>query len=184
MQKFKCKKTYNTPGDAHLLTFSTYQRMPFLSDPSVCQDFMRFLDAARRRWSFQVWAYVLMPDHVHLLVWPTERDYRMADVLKGVKQPVAQAAVRSWRTEDPSSLEKIRVVRPSGRTEFRFWQQGGGHDRNLGPREAVAAAIDYIHQNPVVAGLCQRSVDWPWSSAKGYGGERNGVGFDVDWWTG
>ena len=55
-----------------------------------------------------------------------------------------------------------------GVRRFRFWQEGGGDDRNLPSVKAVEAAIAYIHENPVRRGLCDRPADWRWSSARHY----------------
>ena len=51
---------------------------------------------------------------------------------------------------------------------FRFWQEGPGFDRNIFSPEALEASIDYIHNNPVKRGLCQKAADWKWSSARYY----------------
>ncbi len=51
---------------------------------------------------------------------------------------------------------------------FRFWQEGAGYDRNLYTNEAILHSIDYIHLNPIRRGLCQKAVDWKWSSARFY----------------
>ena len=49
---------------------------------------------------------------------------------------------------------------------FRYWQEGPGYDRNLESPEAIEAAINYIHLNPVRRGLCAKAEDWKWSSAR------------------
>ncbi|MCA8990243.1 MAG: hypothetical protein KDA78_21525, partial [Planctomycetaceae bacterium] len=54
---------------------------------------------------------------------------------------------------------------PSGKTHYRFWQRGGGYDRNLRSTSDVHEKIRYIHENPVRRGLCQFPSDWKWSSA-------------------
>jgi putative transposase len=59
---------YQQSGDLHFLTFSCYQRLPYLETPSACELFERSLEAMRRRYGFFVTAYVVMPEHVHLLV--------------------------------------------------------------------------------------------------------------------
>jgi len=57
---------------------------------------------------------------------------------------------------------------PDGTRSYRFWQRGGGYDRNLWEPRHVWSAIDYIHANPTRRGLCERPEDWPWSSAGAY----------------
>ena len=59
----------------------------------------------------------------------------------------------------------LSVEYPSRRV-FRFWQPGGGFDRNIFRERAVPAVIDYIHANPVRRGLVAQPTDWEWSSAR------------------
>jgi putative transposase len=63
-------------------------------------------------------------------------------------------------------------VREGPRVRRRFWQPGGGYDRNITSIEALRAMIDYIHANPVRRGLVARAEDWEWSSARWYAGLR------------
>ena len=63
-------------------------------------------------------------------------------------------------------LEALTVRERPGKTAFRFWQEGAGYDRNLRSPAAVAAAIAYLHANPVRRGLVTRPTDWFWSSAR------------------
>src|SRR5262249_48785979 len=58
------------------------------------------------------------------------------------------------------------------RLRHRFWQPGGGYDRNITSAAALRAVIDYIHANPVRRGLVARAEDWEWSSARWYAGLR------------
>ncbi|MCC6659782.1 MAG: hypothetical protein IT437_02730 [Phycisphaerales bacterium] len=113
-------------------------------------------------------AYVIMPDHFHALLFPRRHPYAMAGILKTIKQPVARRAVEFLRSRAPGHLPRLRVQRPDGRIEHRFWQQGGGYDRNLWKPEALRNSVRYIHQNPVEAGLCENAEDWLWSSARWY----------------
>jgi putative transposase len=54
----------------------------------------------------------------------------------------------------------------------RFWQPGGGYDRNITSAEALRAMIEYIHLNPVRRGRVKQSEDWEYSSARWYAGRR------------
>ena len=64
-------KSYNIPGDAHELNFSCFRRLPLLSKERTCQWFLDALDQARRRLDFALWAYVLMPEHIHVILCRT-----------------------------------------------------------------------------------------------------------------
>lgn len=61
--------------------------------------------------------------------------------------------------------------RPGKRT-FRFWQEGGGYDRNIASNRVLRTAIDDVHRNPVRRGLCHSPGDWKWSSWAYYFGEQ------------
>jgi len=106
-----------------------------------------------------------MPNHVHLLVWPTRKKYSISRILTSIKRPVTLRAINYLRANSPLFLKRMEYRRPDGTTAYRFWQRGGGYDRNMTQPKSILAAIDYIHANPVRKGLCQRSTDWPWSSA-------------------
>ncbi len=88
-----------------------------------------------------------MPNHVHLFIYPISKRYR--DVLLG---------------ENAARYEKI-CLKVRGKKVFRFWQTGGGFDRNLWNANAIHNAIKYIEHNPVGAGLVKKAEEWKWSSA-------------------
>jgi hypothetical protein len=64
------------------------------------------------------------------------------------------------------------AVREGKRVRHRFWQPGGGYDRNITSAAALRWMIDYIHANPVRRGLVSRAEDWEWSRARWYAGLR------------
>ncbi len=155
------------------MTFSCYRRLPFLSKDRKRFWLIQAIDAARRRWVFDLWAYVIMPEHAHLLLLPRQVDYQVVMILKAIKQPVARKALAYLRSESPQWLERVRIERPNGRVEYRFWQQGGGYDRNIHKAETAWSAVEYIHNNPVRRGLVDCPTDWEWSSARWYAGDRD-----------
>jgi len=71
------------------------------------------------------------------------------------------------RVANPSLVAQL-VAPSKGSVENRFWQQGGGFDRNVPDEDALGNMINYIHMNPVRRGLCESMFDWPFSSARGY----------------
>jgi putative transposase len=106
-----------------------------------------------------------MPEHAHLLVWPTELKYDISEILSSLKQSVAKRALIFVRREAPDFLPRMEDRQPGGKTHYRFWQRGGGYDRNVVEPYTVFQQIEYIHNNPVRRGLCERAEDWYWSSA-------------------
>lgn len=162
----KSRHAWNDPGHAHFLTYSCFRRLPLLTKDRSRRWVLDALEAARRKYDVAFWAYVIMPEHVHVLLCPRRPDYEMRSILVGLKRPVSDAA-RSYleQREDDAWLARLTVEYPSRRV-FRFWQAGGGFDRNITREKSVPAVVEYIHANPVRRGLVDRPTDWVWSSAR------------------
>jgi putative transposase len=125
-----------------------------------------FADAvnlAATKHQYDVWAYVIMPEHFHLLIFPTSRAYSISGILKSIKQPLSQSYIAWCRQNHPEQLAKMDTG--LNRPRYRFWQKGGGYDRNFWTPEEIRRQIDYIHMNPVNEGLVEKPEDWEWSSA-------------------
>jgi len=73
--------------------FSCFRRQPFLSKDRSRMWFVEALNRARETHRFHIWAYVIMPEHAHLLVWPTELVYDISDVLNSIKQSVFETGI-------------------------------------------------------------------------------------------
>ena len=163
----KTRKTYDTPGDSHFLTFSTFKRLPLLTKERSCQWVVDAIGLSRERNPFDLWAWVIMPEHVHLALYPLQ-ETKIAAILKTLKQSVSKRAINWLKVNSPDYLPTIEDVQPNGKRTYRFWQRGGGYDRNLRSVRDIHEKILYIHQNPVARGLAPRSKDYPWSSAKAW----------------
>jgi putative transposase len=120
-----------------------------------------------------------MPEHAHVLMFPRNETYDVSRILQSIKQSVSRRAVNYLKQHAPEWLERLKVVWPGGRTEHRFWQQGGGYDRNMFTPGAVWSSVEYLHDNPVRRELASVPTDWPWSSARWYAGMRENT-FQID----
>ncbi len=172
------RTSYNLPNHAHYLTFSCYRRQQLLTDDGLRRELMESWEEARRVGGFAVWAYVVMPEHVHLLLLPPDNDYQISRILRLLKEGFTRRAVEYWQVHSPHMLERIRFRR-GRRLVHRFWQEGGGYDRNLYDWDAIQKAVDYIEWNPVRRGLVSDPIDWYCSSARARAG-RSDIPFQVD----
>ena len=165
----KSRRAWNELGGAHFLNCSCFRRLPLLTRQRTRRWVLEALEATRREHDVALWAYVIMPEHVHILLLPRQPRYEMLRILVGLKRPVSDAA-REYleEIEDDRWLKRLSVEYPS-RKVFRFWQPGGGFDRNIFREKTVPAVIDYIHANPVLRGLVAQRTDWEWSSARIWG---------------
>ncbi|USN98254.1 MAG: transposase [Phycisphaeraceae bacterium] len=174
--KYKTRKRHESPNHARMLNFACYRNRPFLRSDRACRWMIDAISRARQAHQFRLWAFVIMPDHVHLLIWPRGT---VPPIMQAIKQSVSRRAVSWTRKHAPEYLNRLAVTGPNGKVSYRFWQRGGGYDRNLWESVHIWEAIDYIHMNPVKAGLCDGPWDWPWSSAVGFQ-ERGAGPVDLD----
>ena len=169
----KTRQSLNLPGHAHELTFSCYRRRPVLLAEQTVRWLIEALARAREALDFALWGYVVMPEHVHLLIRPRQQQYRVSAMLTKVKWPVARLVIRWAKQNDPQLLLLLRTRARGGLPAYRFWEAGGGYDRNMTSLSAARAAVEYMHANPVRRGLVTDPREWPWSSARWYAGVRD-----------
>ena len=134
-------RSYNTPGHAHELTFSCFHRLPLLNRDRTRHWFLDALDTARLRRNLALWAYVIMPEHVHVIVWPREPVYEVRLIRTALKVPVQRKALAFLRSHAPAFLDRLRDEQPNGEVHYRFWQRGGSYDRNVTDPTTLRAMI-------------------------------------------
>jgi len=150
------------------LTCSTYRRLPLFEDETAKAEFAASLLRARVHHGFALLAWVLMPEHFHVLLIPRLPESPVPALLNMLKSTMSRRVLAGWRGNGAPVLADLN----DGRGGARFWQPGGGHDRNV--RGDPAEVIRYIHENPVKRGLVTEPTEWPWSSARWYAGDRTG----------
>jgi len=166
---------------AHFLTAKTFQNTPFFGDPHCARIFCEELEAARQTYGFHVLAFVVMPEHIHLLLWwDTDElpDLTISKVAWAVKGRSARRMVAYLKGvgdgnafAHPGLLQPARepLDRPHYRNwRYKIWQQGAGYDFNVYTPHKLKEKAAYIHANPVRAGLASHPKEYPWSSAADY----------------
>ena len=140
---------YQQEGDDHLITFSCYHRLPYLNTLAARDLFLTSLEATRKRYHFDVLGYVVMPEHVHLLVGEP-KGKPLAKALQALKL----------------SVSKLSTQRP-------FWQ-ARYHDFNVLTHKKRVEKLHYMHRNPVTRGLVSTPEHWPCSSHRYYSLDESG----------
>ncbi len=150
---------YQQAGDMRFLTFSCYHRLPYLASPEARNLFEDALERIRKKYSLVVAGYVVMPEHVHLLVNEPKR----------------------------STLDQaIKAIKPSvtlRRRERPFWQ-ARYYDFNVFTEDKRVEKLHYMHRNPVVRGLVEKPEEWAWSSFRHYSTGLEGTVEIESFWTG
>ncbi len=153
-------------GHSHFITFTCYRRMERLTNPQACSVVLRALENTRMRYELRVFGFVLMPDHVHLLLSEPKRG-TLARALQSLKSASARMA-------RAAPAENMGTRNP-------FWQ-ARYYDRYMRDYDEFSEKLRYIHRNPVRRGLCSSPEQWPWSSFSHYlNGVDAGVEIESEW---
>ena len=155
--------------DLHFLTFSCYQRQPLFNSAKRRDLLLEVLERVRRRYRFVVLGYVVMPEHVHLLVSEPQRDTLSTTMqalklgfvrrLSGAVVPTSGRISEKWRT--PLFREQ------NAKEGHRFWQTRF-YDFNVWTEKKRIEKLRYIRRNPVKRGLVSSPEQWRWSSYRWY----------------
>ncbi len=142
--------------DLHFVTFSCYQRRPFLDDPLRRDLLLTTLEQVRRRYRLVVLGYVVMPEHVHLLVSEPQRRN-----LSFAIQALKLGFVRRLKGDGVAPTSDVPTSRNGGETwgtpcrnayPNHFWM-ARFYDFNVWTEEKRIEKLEYIHNNPVRRGL-------------------------------
>ena len=154
-------KRYYGHGDLHFLTFSCYRRLPLLRTMAARNTFISALQVVRERYQFRLLGYVVMPNHVHLLVSESKK-CTPSEMLKVLKQRVSRDLRRRKRRSTPGAQLRLPFMN-NGAELPRFWQPRF-YDFNVYSARKRREKLDYMHANPVRRGLVKHPAEWIWSS--------------------
>ena len=169
------------PNTFHYTTSVCYRRTPVFRVDKTCRFFIDALAETRKRFLFKLIGYVIMPDHTHLILNPVSCDISM--VMNVLKSTSARAII-DWLRDAKyfSSLGKLALEIPQKRSHtHRVWQKDFSSIDLWSPK-FIRQKLNYIHLNPVRAGLCKHPAEWKWSSYRAYLPHEEGtVPIEMDW---
>ncbi|MES1147423.1 MAG: transposase [bacterium] len=119
----KTRKSFHEPGHIHAYTFSCYKCLPALQELNAWKEVCEGLDEARSKVGFKLFAYVLMPNHVHLLILPGETG-ETEEILHAIKRPTSVRVLKRAKEEKHPMAELLKIKTKSG-VVGRLWQAGG-----------------------------------------------------------
>jgi REP element-mobilizing transposase RayT len=165
----------NLPGALHFITGNVLDRIPVFRRDVCCIAFLEVCVDLINNWPCKLVAYVIMPDHFHLIVNP--RDGNIKGFTGALKSLSARRLVEV--TDDTRFL---RPVPDSDGSIHQVWQESF-KAFPLWSAWMIWQKINYIHGNPVKAGLVNAARDYPWSSFRAfYLGTGEPLAVDEDWW--
>ena len=170
-------RRYYGKGDLHFVTFSCYRRLPLLNTVRARGIFVAELGKVRDEMGFHLLGYVVMPEHVHLLMSEPKRG-TPSTVLQKLKLRVARKLRKRRKRVNAEQMQL-----PFGEAEepLRAFWQARFYDFNVYSHGKKTGKLHYMHANPVIRGLVKHPRDWAWSSWGFYYGRGDGLlAIDVD----
>lgn len=150
------------------ITAVARNRLPVFRTEAIKRVVSSALDEARRSGGFALFAYVIMPDHLHVV---TDGTRKPSDTLRFIKGIASHRVIEYLKMGGfQRSLEKLRDEKKERGHQYSLWQ----HHSNvvlLTSEFMFMQRVNYIHQNPVRAGLAERAEDYRWSSARHWLGQ-------------
>ena len=148
---------YDDSGTARFVTFCCYRLENYLDDLRAVELTVKYIDAVRSKQDLRLLGYVIMPEHVHLVLLPPDGT-KLGLVIREIKSRMA----REYFSKHSPTASGKRV----------FWQRRC-YDHNCRTVESVTEKINYCHNNPVRRGLVAGPGDYEWSSHNWYQGKRD-----------
>jgi|SRR5882672_2838890 len=155
------------PNTFHYTTSVWYRRAPVFRSEKARELFSEALAETRTRHPFKLIGYVITPDHTHLIVNPLGRNI---SALMGRLKSLSGRKIIDWLSEPRyvDSLKKLELTNPQKRRHTHAVWQKDFSSIDLWSPKFIRQKLNYIHLNPIRAGLCKHPAEWKWSSYRAY----------------
>lgn len=163
---------FDHQGTVRFITFSCVHRWKLLIDPAIISIIFEEIDSARNKHNFAIYGYVIMPNHVHLVMYPRS-PIDIARVIGEIKSRSARRIFDYWRNRENPLVDRLKSD-DRGRNRHVLWLPKC-YDHNCRTIETVTEKVHYCHNNPVKAGLATSPREWKWSSFHWYHGDKSGL---------
>jgi putative transposase len=173
---FECRGAAANRAPSAKTTSSCYRRLRLLGRVAARNLFVKVLGDVRKRYKFSLVGFVVMPEHVHLLIGEPKKG-NPSRVIQALKQSVSRRLRSSSRPR--SSPNQLLLGFAEMEMLPRLWQRQF-YDFNVWTYKKKLEKLKYMHFNPVKRGLVKDPKDWPWSSSSFYEGRDDGL-LKMDW---
>jgi len=154
-------KRFYGAGDLHFITCSCYRRQPLLGTPRRRDLLLTVLEQVRKRYQFVVAGYVVMPEHIHLLIGEPQKK-NPSTVMQALKLGFARRVLAQARRRRNPAHARLFEHEPQHIWQKRFY------DFNVWSERKRIEKLRYMHRNPVQRGLVASPELWSWSSFRAY----------------
>jgi putative transposase len=163
------RKTIFIPNNTYYITFTILGWQKIFTSDEYCRSVYKWFDFAKEKYDNDIRGYVIMPDHIHVLMYITEKSPRLSILVMNAERFIAYDIVKLLKHDKRQEL--LEYFNVFARTRFRAHHRifTNGYDSLLiETRKFFLQKLNYIHDNPVRAGLVKEPEDYRYSSAANY----------------
>lgn len=156
---------------AYFVTWTIVDWLNIFSEASYCQIALDSLAYIRTHKKTELNAFVIMPSHIHAILWP-EDGINVSDIIRDFKRFTSRKISSEAEKQNRMDwLKRFTLARSQNRAQdistYQVWQEGS-HPEAIFTEKFARQKMDYIHMNPVKAGLVKTADEWIYSSARAY----------------
>ena len=159
---------------AHFVTLTVIHWIDFFIRDEYRTVLIKNIQYCQQHKGLEVYGYCIMSSHIHLIVRAGENEL-LENVLRDFKRYSSKCFHDLLKSEYTNYESRkrwlLKLMQDKDSSKFQFWQQGN-HPIELWSDEVFYQKMDYIHLNPVAAGLVDQPEEWRYSSARDYGGKQ------------
>lgn len=155
----------------HFLTATVVDWVDVFSRQNYRDSIIECFDYCIKNKGMILFSYVIMSNHIHMII--QSEDGKLSDLIRDFKKYTAKTILHKIQVEPESRrnwmLERFKLATEthSRNKNYQFWQLGN-HAEEIYSEKFMWSKIDYIHFNPVRAGLVLKPQDYIYSSASNY----------------
>lgn len=159
---------FRIEGHIYYITTVIYNRLRIFARPSFVIPLLDSLNFYRYTQGFKLLGYVIMPDHIHFIIWPSAK-MDIGNLMRSFKEFTAKRIIQLAEVE--GIADWVKAFRQAGaetrRSKNKVWQDSYW-DENVFTEDFLKQKLHYMHLNPVRAGLVSQPEDYPYSSHRNY----------------
>ena len=169
-----------TNDEIYFITITVVDWIDVFTRKELSEEILMSLKYCQQRKGLKIYAWCIMPSHLHLVVSVEQGENSLSDVMRDFKKFTSKKIVELVGQIAESRRDwLLRHFEYAGKYNpkiqgYQFWQEGL-HPIELTTTKFIEQKINYIHQNPVEAGIVYRAEDYVLSSAAEYAGEVTGL---------
>lgn len=167
----------------YFVSFATIHWIDVFTREEYVDELVTSLNFCIKNKGMEIYAWCIMPSHVHLVF--RAKDNNPGDLLRDFKTFTSKRIVKAIRENIRESRREwmLDFFAKAGKensnvTNYQFWQQHN-HPIELWSNDVIQQKIDYIHNNPIVAGFVIEAQHWKYSSAIDYCGGKGMVDMEA-----